>query len=81
VNKRALREAIIQTFSLEQLDVLCADMEQALNDDSIELEVNLEMVGGTTMPGKVLNLIGYLDRRGHLAYLVTAMRRERPGII
>jgi len=81
VDKRALRKAMVQTFSLEELDALCADVEQLLADDGIELQVNLEMVGGSSKAGKVLNLIGYLDRRGYLALLVTTLRRERPGII
>jgi hypothetical protein len=29
---------------------------------------------------QVLELIDYLDRRGILSYLVTAARRERPGM-
>lgn len=81
VDKRALREAVVQAFSLEDLDVLCADVEQDLAKDSIELQVNLEMVGGSGKTGKCLKLIDYLDHRGYLAYLVTAVRRERPGII
>jgi hypothetical protein len=81
VDKRALREAMVQTFSLEDLDVLCADMEQDLAGDGIELPVNMEMVGGTGKTGKILNLIQYFDRRGYLAYLVTAVRRARPGTI
>ena len=81
VDKRALRKAMVQAFSLEELDTICADVEQLLADDGIKLQVNLEIVGGSSKAGKVLNLIGYLDRREYLAPLVTALRRERPGII
>jgi len=81
VDKRALREAMLQALSLEDLEILCADVEQDLADDGIGVQVNLEMVGGTGKAGKTLNLIQYLDRRGYLAYLVTAVRRVRPGII
>src|SRR5262249_52549964 len=49
-DKRALREALIQTFSLDELDVLCADVEQDLAADGITTQVNLELVGGS---GKV----------------------------
>jgi len=43
--------------------------------------VNLEMVGGEGKRAKVLNLIQYLERRGYLSYLVSAVRKARPEII
>ena len=42
---------------------------------------NTAVVGDDTLPGQVLNLIQYLDRRGYLDYLIKATRRARPGII
>ena len=41
----------------------------------------MELVGGEGKAVKILNLIAYLDRRGYLGYLVSAVRRSRPGII
>jgi len=76
-----LREAIVRAFNLEELEILCAEVEQDLHDDGIELPVTLDVVGGRSEPNKAHNLIGYLDRQGHLAYLVNAVRRVRPGII
>ena len=81
VDKRLLREGMIQAFSQEELEILCADVEQALTDKGVQLQVNPEMVGGSSKPAKILNLINYLERRGHLAVLVEAVRRARPGII
>jgi hypothetical protein len=81
VDKRALREAMVQTFNLDEVDVLCADVEQDLAGHRITLAVNMELVGGSGKIGKILNLITYLDRRGHLGYLVAAVRRARPGSI
>lgn len=81
VDQRALREAIVGTFSVEELAALCADVEQDLADAGLTLQVNLDMVGGVGKTGRVLNLIQYLDRPGHLAYLVRAARRMRPGLI
>jgi hypothetical protein len=80
-DKRALREAIVEKFSLDDLDLLCADVEQDLAADGIALQVSLELVGGSGKPGKVLNLIAYLERRGCLHYLVNAVRRSRPELI
>jgi hypothetical protein len=81
VDKRALRETIVEHFALEDLDIICADVETDLAQAGIDLQVDMELVGGTGKRGKVLNLINYLDRRGYLASLVTSVRRERPGII
>jgi hypothetical protein len=81
VDRRALREAMVQTFSLEDLEVLCADVEETLKDAGLPVQVNLEVVGGGGKRAKVLNLIQYLDRRGYLGYLVDAVRRARPGLI
>ncbi len=81
VNKRDLRNAIVNNFNLEELEELCANIEQDLADNGVSLQVNLDMVGGTSKAGKVLNLIEYLDHRGYLAHLVKAVRVTRPGII
>ncbi len=81
VDKSALREAIIRSFGATDLDLLCADVEQDLANDGIELQVNTAVVGGDSLPGQVLNLIQYLDRRGYLDHLIKAVRRARPGII
>jgi hypothetical protein len=81
VDKRALRERMVQAFSLDELELLCADIEHDLAANGIALQVNLELVGGNGKPSKVLNLISYMDRRGYLAYLVTAVRHARPGSI
>ncbi len=81
VDKSALRQAIIRSFGSTDLDLLCADVEQDLANDGIELQVNTAIVGGDALPGQVLNLIQYLNRRGYLDYLIKAVRRARPGII
>lgn len=81
VDKRALREAMVDHFELEDLEVLCSDVQLALEDAHIREQVNLEIVGGHGKRAKVLSLIQYLDRRGYLGYLVNAVRQHRPGII
>jgi hypothetical protein len=80
VNVRALREAIVKSFSLEDLEILCADLQQALAEAGIDLQVNLDLVEGNGKTAKVQSLIGYLDRRGYLRYLVKAVREARPNI-
>ena len=70
-----------QAFSVAELEVLCADVEQAMRKDGIREQVNLDIVGDGTKTLKVLKLIQHLDRRGYLKYLIDAVRATRPGII
>ncbi len=81
IDKRALRGAIIKAFDLDDLEILCSDIETDLSDDGVNLEVNLDAVGGgSKKENKVLSLINYLDKRGYLNYLITAVKRERQDI-
>ncbi|MGH9972097.1 MAG: CHAT domain-containing protein [Pyrinomonadaceae bacterium] len=80
VNLRTLREAIVKSFSLEDLEILCADLQTALAEAGIDLQVNLDLIEGNGKTAKVQSLIGYLDRRGYLAYLLEAVREARPNI-
>jgi hypothetical protein len=80
INKRALRELLAQKFGLEELHLLCADIEQDLADNDIKLQVNLDRVGGNSQEAKALYLIRYLENPGYLDYLVRAVRRKRPGM-
>ena len=80
LNVRTLREAIVKSFSLEDLEILCSDVSQALAEAGIDLQVNLDLVEGNGKTAKVQSLIGYLDRRGYLPYLVKAVRESRPNI-
>ena len=81
VNKTVLRESIVKHFSIEDLEILCADIEQTMANDGLNLQVDLEIVGGVSKSAKVLKLIEYLDRRGFLSYLVDAIRKAHPGIM
>jgi hypothetical protein len=79
-SKRALRVAILKEFNEEELKVLCADLEEDLQNGGKDLEIDLEIAGGTTKEGKILNLIEYLENRNCLPSLLTAVRRARPEI-
>jgi hypothetical protein len=63
------------------MTLLCAEVQQDLQEHGVSLQVNLEMVGGEGKTGKVLKLIEYLDHRGYLGCLEAAARRLRPGKI
>jgi hypothetical protein len=81
VNKRDLRQAMLEVFSKEELGILCSDIQQDLANDGIRLPVSLDAVGTDAgLELKIIQLIDYLDRRAKLPYLVSAVKRVRPGI-
>lgn len=81
VDKRALREAMMKAFSMDEIEILCSDVQEALAQDGVEMQVNLDVIGGDSKGVRVLNLITYLERRGHLGYLEQAVREARPGSV
>ena len=64
-----LYEAITATFSLEELKSLCFD-----------LGINHEHLPGDTLPGKVRELLQYLDRQGRPLELLPHLQALRPHI-
>ncbi len=78
VDRTELREQIVEYFDLDELEVLCADIEQDLENNGEDLKVDLDEFGGGKTT-KVLKLIKFLDRRNRLSYLVAAVRRTRSG--
>lgn len=78
---KSLREKIVQAFSLAELELLCGDIEDALARDSIQLPVNLDIIGGHGKESVVLNLINFFQRRGYLFYLIEEVKKQRPGLI
>ncbi|MCL4506602.1 MAG: caspase family protein [Chloroflexi bacterium] len=81
VDKVQLRDLIVARKNLEDLELLCDDVENEMRRDGIELQFNMEIVGGQGKAVRVKRLIEYLDNRGRLAYLVRAIRKEFPGEI
>ncbi|MCP4353016.1 MAG: toll/interleukin-1 receptor domain-containing protein [Desulfobacterales bacterium] len=80
-DKRTLRGAITKVFDFDELEILCSDIEADLSNDGVDLEVNLDAVGGgSKKENKVLSLINYLDKRGYLNYLINAVKCARKDI-
>lgn len=76
-----LHKAMSKAFSVDELELLCADVEALLREDNIFDELDLDTVGGEAKPRIILNLINHLDRRNRLKYLVKAVRTARPEIL
>ena len=80
VNKTLLRTNIERSFSLGELDTLCQDIQQDLEDNGKGISISLDVLNGDNKIDKIRELINYLDRRQVLPYLIAAVRRTRPGI-
>lgn len=77
-----LRDLIVaRKITLEDLELLCGDVEQEMRNEGIDLQFNMDMVGGQGKPVRVKRLIEYLSSRDKLAYLVRHIRKEYPGEI
>ena len=70
IDKIALRNQLVQAFSLEEMQVLCADLGIAFDD-----------IGGSSRTAKALELIQYMQRRGRLQDLVNAIAQLRPSAV
>ncbi len=81
VNERQLRQSMVKLFTEGDLELLCTDITDHLQEAGFDEMVTLDIVGGNNLELKCHNLIGYLKRRGKLAYLITAVREARPGSI
>lgn len=64
-----LRDALIKTFSLAELQALCAD-----------LGVDYEALDGDTKIAKTQAIVLYFQRRDELALLTAAIKQRRPNV-
>lgn len=81
ITRGRLRSAIEKGFNATELATLCADVQDALESRGVDLPVSVEEVGGATKSAQVLNLVTYLERRGHLPELIRAVQALRPGLL
>jgi hypothetical protein len=81
VDKLALRNAIQESYTLEELQLLCADLQEHLKTRGREVRLSFDDIAGATKAIKVLNLIEFLDRRRLLDVLVETIRNQRPGSV
>jgi hypothetical protein len=76
-----LRKLLERNFSIDELTLLCADITDAFTRDNIQEKIDLQIIGGSTLPMYALNLVQYLDHRGYLNYLGEAIRVARPNLL
>ncbi len=77
--KRELRKAMLDCFSAPEVKVLVSDLREDLTRAGRAAVAPVGLEDGP-LEYQVCNLIEFLDRRGCLEYLQSAVRRERPQI-
>jgi S1-C subfamily serine protease len=68
IDRRALREGLIASYNLEELQTVCYD-----------LAIEYEDLTGESKTKKAIALIEYVQRRGRLDALLEYCRRDRPN--
>jgi hypothetical protein len=81
LSARALRDAILATFSPPEETILRSDLEEQLASEGIDIRLGDEDLGGDVRALRVQNLIDALKRINRLALLVTAVRKQNPGAL
>jgi hypothetical protein len=81
VDRAALRSALSDHFAPADIEDLLAQLQTDLLDEGLDLPLAYDRLDGDAKDVKILSLIDALDRRGHLATLVSSVRRNRSGII
>lgn len=77
-SRQKLRAVLRGGFNREELEQLCADIQDDLAASNITERLSLDIVGGNSLDSRSLNLLTYLERRGYLSYLERAVARARP---
>jgi hypothetical protein len=80
ITDKALREAIVETFSIDDLDIVRADLQAALARRGVNMRLGRADLGGNGYEQQVLNLIQALKRRNQLQALIDVVRAERPEL-
>ena len=70
VNRRLLRQNIVQWFSEADVKALCFDMH-----------IDFEILAGEEKTGKAISLIEYCERNGRINDLLRLCKIERPEVI
>ena len=82
VNTSALRDFIDKHTSMDDLELMCMDVENEMKQDGVNLPNEEFTIQSVNVGGKkvtIARLIDWLENRGRLAYLVRLMRKRFPG--
>lgn len=75
VSRQHLRQAMLNKLALTgALQILCSDVQNKLREENPNAQFNLESVGGEGLEVKIDNVIGYLDNKNELDYLINRLK-------
>lgn len=80
VDKRTLREAMVRSLALDDLAIICVEVEEEMKSRGYNEKVDLDTLRGSGLNMKVLSLIQHMENRGQLALLAQIVEQHRPGI-
>lgn len=81
VNLQELRNLMNKAFSLEELEILCAETEYKMKLNQENINYSLDMFGVNRPKDNItFSMIQYLSRRGLLHYLLEEILAERPNV-
>jgi GTP pyrophosphokinase len=82
INQHELRVAVDRAFNLDELALLCAEIEQRMRDNNENAHLSLDTFGiNRPKLNLIQDLIQYLYRRDLLDYLIQVVNKERPGLL
>ena len=81
INRTTLRQKIVSSFRLSELETLCDDLDVILREDDPQTEpLRYDNLPGMGLEDKARELVGWFERRQKLDYLIASLRRVRPGL-
>lgn len=80
VDTSKLREIIVQRYNIDDLKLLCADVQNTLESHNVNELLSLDAVAGDNLPTKVHGVIDFLQRRDCLGYLFECIKEKRPDV-
>lgn len=72
-----LRRFIVDNFKRNDLSILCDDLEERVPKHGRNEQINLDVIGGDTVPIITLNLIQFMKNRGWFEILVQGVCHAR----
>lgn len=74
-----LRRFIVDNFKRDDLKILCDELEERVPKQGRNEQINLDVIGGDTVPIITLNLIQFMKNRGWFEILVQGVCNARPN--
>ncbi len=75
-----LYELLVNHFSMTDIKDICLRVTHAFKKDGISEKLDPELLGGKGKREVAYEIVGFLEKRGYLGYLVQVIRAVRPDL-